>query len=366
MTEDEVRVAIDAIHSAGFGDTPWMDALTTLADVTGSMGAQLVGFGSDAAVPFNWIVGLPPEAADEFVLSGGGDPRVNSRVRVGMSAPELAVLDETAFSSVQDSRLYPEYGRWLERYDLAYGCLSPLFRRDGLLIGMALMRTEAQGNVTNDQKRAFAMVAPHVRTAVRTQLAIGAQSWRLASGLLDALSLVVFVCDRHGRVLDRSGAADEFLSGDLRLRVRHGALRAARDGDAVRLQAAIGAAANVGLDAPPQRPVIVRNRDGSDPLLVEVHPAPAAYALRHRGAALVIVRAASGREARRAAAVRDLFGLTAAEAVVAARLAEGLGPQAVAQGLQVRIGTVRTHIRRIYEKCEVNSQIELVALLARL
>ncbi|WP_295175325.1 helix-turn-helix transcriptional regulator, partial [uncultured Brevundimonas sp.] len=72
------------------------------------------------------------------------------------------------------------------------------------------------------------------------------------------------------------------------------------------------------------------------------------------------------REARRAAAVRDLFGLTAAEAVVAARLAEGLGPQAVAQGLQVRIGTVRTHIRRIYEKCEVNSQIELVALLARL
>ncbi|MDQ1153415.1 helix-turn-helix transcriptional regulator [Brevundimonas sp. SORGH_AS_0993] len=366
MTEDEVRVAIGAIHSAGFGETPWIDALITLAEVTGSMGAQLVGFGNDAAVPFNWMVGLAPEAADEFVLSGGGDPRINSRVRVGASAPELAVFDETAFSSALDARLYPEYGQWLDRYDLAFCCLSPLRRQDEVLIGLALMRNTANGNVSSEQKRAFAKITLHARTAVRTQLAIGAQSWRLASGLLDALSLVVIVCNRHGRVLDQSGAADDFLSGDSRLLVRRGSLTAARDGDAVRLQAALGVAANVGLDGPPQRPVVLRNRDGKDPLLVEVHPAPAAYALHHRGAAMVIVRAAPERESRCVAAGRDLFGLTPAEAVVAARLADGQGPQAIAEGLQVRVGTVRTHIRRIYEKCEVNSQIELVALLARL
>lgn len=365
MTEEDVRVAVEAVHSAGYGETTWTEALKILARVTGSMGAQLVGFGADAAVPFNQIVGLPPEAADEFVQSGGGDPRVNSRVRVGMAAPELAVLDESAFSSAQDARLYPKYGRWLERYDLAFGCLSPLLRRDDLLVGMALMRTEGQGNVADDQKRAFAAIAPHTRAAVRTQMAIGVESWRMASGLLDALSLVVFVCDRQGRVLDRSGLADNFLTGESRLLVRRGALTAARDRDAARLQAALAAAADTGLAAPPQHPVVLRRSDGSHPLLIEVHPAPAAYALRHRGAAMVIVRAARGHEARRAAAARDVFGLTAAESVVAARLAEGLGPQAIAGALGVRVGTVRTHIRRIYEKCDVNTQIELVAMLAR-
>ncbi|MFJ6024282.1 helix-turn-helix transcriptional regulator [Brevundimonas sp. NPDC092305] len=362
-----MRSAIDAVQDAGFGERSWLDALTAVADLTGSMGAQLVGFGEDAAVPFNWVMGLPPEAAEEFVLSGGADPRVNSRVRVGMSAPELAVLDETAFSSAEDARLHRDYGRWLERYDLAFGCLSPLLRRDGLLVGMALMRNAAQGNVTADQKRAFAAVAPHARAAVRTQLAVGAQGWRLAFSLIDALSVVVIVCDRHGRILDRSALADDFLSKDTRLLARRGSVSAARDKDSAQLNKAISVAASPErLGPPPQRPVILRTRNGVDPLIVEVHPAPAAYALRHRGAALLIVRSAPIAEARRASIARDLFGLTAAEAVVAARLAEGLGPQAIAEGLEVGIGTIRTHIRRIYEKCEVNSQIELVALLTRL
>lgn len=367
VTEDRVAAAIGDIHRAGFGETSWLEALRSLADVTGSMGAQLVGFGADAAIPFNWIHGLPPEAADEFAASGGANPEVNSRVRIGMSAPELTVLDEAAFTSAEDATRFREYGRWLERYDLAAGCLSPLLRRDGLLIGAALMRNSAQGNVTSEQKRAFAVLSLHLQSAVRTRMAVGEHGWQLASGVLDALSLVAFICAPDGRILARTTSGDAFLATDDRLVARRGVLAPVRDRDAVAFRAAIGAASAMRIPQPADaRSVVVRTREGDAPLLVEVATAPAIYALGHGMAALVIVRSFDGGRARRTERLRDLFGLTRAEAEVASRLAEGLGPQAIAETFGVAIGTVRTHIRVIYDKCEVRGQVELVALLSRL
>lgn len=367
VTEDRVAAAIGDIHRAGFGETSWLEALRSLADVTGSMGAQLVGFGTHAAIPFNWIHGLPPEAAEEFAASGGGDPSVNSRVRIGMSAAELEVLDETAFTSAEDARRFPEYGRWLERYDLAAGCLSPLLRRDGLLIGAALMRNSVQGNVTSEQKRAFAVLGRHLQSAVRTRMAVGEHGWQVASGVLDALSLVAFICAPDGRILARTTSGDDFLATDDRLGARQGVLAPVRERDAIALRAAIAVACAPRLAVSGEtRSVVLRTREGDAPLLVEVATAPAIYALGHGMAALVIVRTVDGDRARRSERLRDLFSLTRAEAEVASRLAEGLGPQAIAETFGVAIGTVRTHIRVIYEKCEVRGQVELVALLSRL
>lgn len=367
VTEDRVAAAIGDIHRAGFGETSWLEALRSLADVTGSMGAQLVGFGTHAAIPFNWIHGLPPEAAEEFAASGGGDPGVNSRVRIGMSAAELEVLDETAFTSAEDALRFPEYGRWLERYDLAAGCLSPLLRRDGLLIGAALMRNSVQGNVRSDQKRAFAVLARHLQSAVRTRMAVGEHGWQVASGVLDALSLVAFICAPDGRILARTTSGDCFLATDDRLGARHGVLAPVRERDAIALRAAIAVACAPQLAVTGgTRSVVLRTREGDAPLLVEVATAPEIYALGHEMAALVIVRTVEGDRARRTERLRDLFSLTRAEAEVASRMAEGLGPQAIAETFGVAIGTVRTHIRVIYDKCEVRGQVELVALLSRL
>ena len=91
-----------------------------------------------------------------------------------------------------------------------------------------------------------------------------------------------------------------------------------------------------------------------------------AYALQQGAAALVVIRPPARNEAVLAAATRDLFHLTPAEALVAARLAGGMGPQAVAESTGVAVGTIRSHIRRIFEKCGVRTQVELVALLARI
>jgi DNA-binding CsgD family transcriptional regulator len=64
--------------------------------------------------------------------------------------------------------------------------------------------------------------------------------------------------------------------------------------------------------------------------------------------------------------LRDLFGLTPAEARVALALTEGLDPAGVAERLGVSMPTVRTHLTRIFDKTETAGQATLNGLLARI
>ena len=58
-----------------------------------------------------------------------------------------------------------------------------------------------------------------------------------------------------------------------------------------------------------------------------------------------------------------LFGLTPTEARVAARVADGLSPDEVADELKLRTGTVRWHVKRIMARVEAGRQAELVHLV---
>jgi DNA-binding CsgD family transcriptional regulator len=64
--------------------------------------------------------------------------------------------------------------------------------------------------------------------------------------------------------------------------------------------------------------------------------------------------------------MRTLFGLTAAEADLAVRLARGERVKEIAQARSVGIGTVRTQLRTVFRKTRTASQAGLVLLLARL
>lgn len=361
-TDQGVAEAIERFQAAGLGEGSWIEALEGLAGLTGSVGGELIGLGAQAAVPFNWMTGIDPAAPMEFLAAGGGDPRVNSRVRIGGAAPELTVLDESAFTSEEDGRRFPEYGAWMRRHDLNFICLSPLLRRDDLLVGLAVMRTQRQHNVSAVQRRAFAAVAPHVRAAVRTQMAIEDQGVALLTNLLDAMAVAAFVCDGFGAVRALSPRAEQLVADGIWLRLRRGRLSTRREEDMPAFRAALTAAAS-GFPAP--SPVVARDAEGQRPLLLEATAIPGPQALRFGASALLIARIPREDDARTAEVARALYGLTPAEAAIAAALAAGRGPQAIAEANGVSVGTVRTHIRHIYEKAGVRSQIELLAALSR-
>ena len=63
--------------------------------------------------------------------------------------------------------------------------------------------------------------------------------------------------------------------------------------------------------------------------------------------------------------VQQLFGLTTAESMIAARCAAGVEPRDLAQELGISRLTLRTHLRSIFRKTGVKRQVELVILLLR-
>jgi len=66
-----------------------------------------------------------------------------------------------------------------------------------------------------------------------------------------------------------------------------------------------------------------------------------------------------------AARVRERLGLSLRQSEVISELARGGTEATVAQKLGIKESTVHEHIRRVYDKLELGSRAELIALLAR-
>ena len=56
----------------------------------------------------------------------------------------------------------------------------------------------------------------------------------------------------------------------------------------------------------------------------------------------------------------EAYGLTPAEGRVLAGLLDGRDPGSIAEALGIAVSTVRTHIKRLYEKTGTSRQTELV------
>jgi DNA-binding CsgD family transcriptional regulator len=108
---------------------------------------------------------------------------------------------------------------------------------------------------------------------------------------------------------------------------------------------------------------------GEEALLVVVTPmsATSPNARSWQRPLAVIMASRSGASARRVVTVlRDLFGLTAAEARVASAVAGGLSPADVAEQYGIAVLTVRGQLKAVYSKMGVRRQAELSRLLMKL
>ncbi len=103
-----------------------------------------------------------------------------------------------------------------------------------------------------------------------------------------------------------------------------------------------------------------------------VHIAVHAAGVPAPPAGLVALLAVSDPEARPTAhgpmlaLLREAYGLTAAEAEVALRTAEGEGLPAVAAARGIAPSTARSHLRRVFEKTGTHRQAQLARLIAQL
>ncbi|HEX6858911.1 MAG TPA: hypothetical protein VF138_01745, partial [Caulobacteraceae bacterium] len=241
IRNDEQLLAIADLFGAAALDGDWPTALEALADACGAESGELIGVGADAAVPFNWVTRADPRLTENFEAMRFGSPTVNPRVRHGIRAPILSSWHEVQCSTEEELRRNFEYADFCRRFDIPYGSQSTLMRQNGMLIGLAVLRGQARGVPQGDERIAFEAVAPHVRSAVLTQMTLERQGAALISGALDGLGVAAFLCDREGLVRAMTPRAETVLSGGA-LRLKAGRLGAARAEETRALDEAIAAA----------------------------------------------------------------------------------------------------------------------------
>lgn len=224
--------------------------------------------------------------------------------------------------------------------------------------------------------RLFACLAPHLARAdaMRQHVARLERQQVLAASVLDRFEAALCVVQADGRILLANRAADRLFTAAGPLQVHGGTVRprsdalrtwwpqALNDACAARARGRATRLAVGGGDA---------SAGAATAWSLWLLPLPPGHALRD-GAAVPCALLVGGRpghagaaQAHRAA-LREVYGLTPAEADWLAALAGGETASAFAQRRGVSIHTVRTHTAALMDKLGCRSQLELAALAREL
>ena len=238
-----------------------------------------------------------------------------------------------------------------------------LFEEGGRTIGLRVFRSAKDGPFEDQAIDRYQSLLPHLARSLRLRSLRrraerdGADAAHDVRQALDLTAAPMFMIERSRVVRPMNKAATAIQEsapsalfaelGELALR----ALAAWRDDGRDGVTAALGAQTSGGLPA-----YFVS---------MKVIPAPP-EALDRTPRLLAHVSETAGDEARRAAGLGRLFGLTRSGQALAARLAMGERLSDSAEQLAVSYETARTHLRNIFAKTGVDRQADLVRLILSL
>lgn len=351
----------DRFMAASLDQGLWMDALEALADLTGSLRAQLIGIGGAATVPFNLVTDMDEGSLRKFVDIDGANPDINYRVKSSLSDAELVMRREDDYRLVESSLLADTYVDYAHEHEMPNGIQTKLVENAQGMIGLALLRSAKDGETDERVREIFASIAPHVRSAVRTQIALEQAGPSVLAGVLGQAGAAVYVVSGDGTLHAMTELAEAAVSRGV-LCVTRGRLTAVDAGDTVRLHQAL--ARHGAGPVLPLETVLLPGPSRGLPVLLDLVRAPRmAEGFGFRPHVLVILRGGGRWHSSAASVLTALYRLSPAEADVALRLAEGATRQAIAEARRSSLATVRAQLKSIFLKMGIEREAELIVRL---
>ncbi|WP_374654619.1 helix-turn-helix transcriptional regulator [Phenylobacterium sp.] len=358
---------VGRLYDAALDDAQWAGMATHIAEAFGSTSTILKLHGEGARVELleftgNLIVAERDQAwADHWHRR---DLWVTRSVAHGLSR---VITDQDLVTPEEQARS-GFYQEWLSRLDIHHMLGAVFPAADGAIGVLGVHRPREAGAYDAVERRQAALVLPHLQRALRIgQRLAAAQSGRRAMlDAFDRLDAGVLILDAAGRILHANRAARQMFSENIELSVVQGrlALRQPRLHD--RLLTLLRASLDIaqGKIGAPGGALSVPRIDRA-PLALEIAPLPPSASVTGLQQPAVLIHIRDPEAPLAAARLRELFGLTRSESVVAAALGRGASLDEIAAETGVGLATVRSHLKRILAKTGTHRQAEAAALLAR-
>lgn len=366
---EDLSAAIERIYDAALDEGGWPAALQHMASLLGANCATVALDDGGRRLPAYYCVGYSPELLEAYPsYYRSRDPMLDIASR---APPHSVLTDRMVMPKAELRRLevHNDFSRVCGIDSLAY---AVAFRAPGRTCLVAATRSARAGDFEQEHVRTLGLLLPHLGRAMRVHVRLEDARVRAdsAAEALDRLAFGVVLVDRRAHVILANRAAEAMLAQDDGIGADASGLRAAMPAQTIALRRLVACAADRARVAGRGGALRLDRPSLGRPLSVLVAPIGAAaksgWLPEPRPAAIVFVSDPEHRHRPPASHLREIYGLTAAEAAVAGSISMGQGVKDAAEALGIAPSTLRWHLQRVFEKTGTARQADLVRLVERL
>jgi DNA-binding CsgD family transcriptional regulator/PAS domain-containing protein len=269
-------------------------------------------------------------------------------------------LDFTSADAIAHDPYYQDFLgrhglRWFAGVKVAHGddewCLS-------------IQRSIEQGPFSSAELRMLSVLPRHLSGAVALARVLGFARAEAAVEALEVSGTAVVLLDRSGEVLRVNKATERLFGPDLQVTRKR--LVSKSHPATAKLDQAIRSLLWTEASSALKPPIALPCGRGQPLLAYPVRLAGVSRDALAPCQALVLIIDLNAHPRPPETSLRTLFGLTTAEATLAARLASGASIESIAKELDVAYETARNHLKSIFAKTNTHRQAEFISLVAPL
>lgn len=356
---------IGLIYSAAIDPNDWPTALRAIEDCTGSAGAVIDFIPTGAEPPMTLAGRFTEEQCRTYATDYQHQCR---RIATALNRPEQPVHFDAMIMSEAEMDRDPVYN-WLQSHGLRYFIGGSLPQVGNHKIYASLQRTRAQGHVQRPDIELFQIAKQHLSRAILIAEKLENVMLRqaLTENYLNQLAHGFFLLKPNGQLVWANETAEALLrAGDI-LSTRGGILRAVHPACRSQLEKALACATgNETFDH--NQNVRLFSTQGCEELAGICMPPvrnEAAPFLFGQGIVLIVFNPSKPPSARYSV-LKDIYGLTRAEARVANWLTTNADPNHAIASLGITQHTLKSHIKAIFRKMDVHRQSDIVRIVVGL
>jgi DNA-binding CsgD family transcriptional regulator/PAS domain-containing protein len=262
----------------------------------------------------------------------------------------------------------PYYNEFAVREEMFHQCGAIIAHEETRSAVLTLLRGKQAGQFGESQLRLLRSLLPHVQraTEIHYRLASALRQRSQMEAVIDRLPFALVLVNDKGKALFANRAAREMFQKHQSVWVENGLLTGCSLRFTTRLQAAINRAARalqVG-DAYSGEIFKIERAASGRPLAITVTPLPPRQDYLPGGtSAAVFISDPDSNDAAPGEVLHVLFGLTPAEARLAAALFGGNSLEEAGDTLGVTRNTLATQLKSIFSKTNTRRQSELVRFM---